>query len=90
MAALDRVDVRSNGYSFQLEITYYSQLMGFRVTEEPILFEERVHAKSKMSRSEIGMAMYTLLRLSFRRFSGRGAVDRHRLVAEGLGPKAPG
>lgn len=51
--ALNRINVRSNGYSFQIEMAYYSQLMGFRLTEVPIVFEDRVRAKSKMSHSEI-------------------------------------
>ena len=86
LAALDRLDVRSNGYSFLVEMTYYSQAMGFRVREEPILFADRVHAKSKMSRIEIVRAIQTLLRLWFHRVTGRGSRDRMRLAGEGLGP----
>ncbi len=69
LAALDGLDMRSNGYSFQVETTYYAQLMGFRIREEPILFEERVQAKSKMSRSEITAAMHTICRLLLHRYS---------------------
>jgi len=86
LAALDRLDIRSNGYSFQVEMTYYSEAMGFRVQEEPILFEDRVHAKSKMSRLEIARAARTLLRLWLHRLTGRGSRDRMRLAGEGLGP----
>jgi len=71
LAALDRLDIRSNGYSFQVEMTYYSERMGFRVREEPILFEERVQATSKMSKSEITQAMRIMYRLSRHRFLGR-------------------
>ena len=86
LAALDRLDVRSNGYSFLVEMTYYSQAMGFRVREEPILFEDRVHARSKMSQIEIVRAVRTLLRLWFHCITGRGSRDRMRLAGEGLGP----
>ncbi len=86
IAALNRLDVRSNGYSFLVEMTYYSQAMGFRVIEEPILFDDRVHAKSKMSRLEIVRAARTLLRLWFHRITGLGSRDRMRLAGEGLGP----
>ncbi len=41
--------VRSNGYIFQVEIAYLCEKNGFRVTEIPIYFEDRVHGKSKMS-----------------------------------------
>jgi len=86
MAALDRLDVRSNGYSFLVEMTYYCQAMGFRLQEVPILFEDRVHAKSKMSRIEIVRAVGTLLRLWSHRVTGGASRDRMRLAGEGLGP----
>ncbi|MEN6566076.1 MAG: polyprenol monophosphomannose synthase [Veillonellales bacterium] len=43
-------DVKSNGYSFQIEMTYRTFLKGFRIKEMPIVFEERAEGKSKMSR----------------------------------------
>ncbi|CUH94717.1 hypothetical protein P22_0783 [Propionispora sp. 2/2-37] len=42
-------DVRSNGYSFQIELTYRAFLQSFRIREIPILFEERATGQSKMS-----------------------------------------
>jgi len=83
LAALDGVDMQSNGYSFQVETTYYAQLMGFRIREEPILFEERVQAKSKMSRSEVTSAMHTVCRLLIHRCSrdvSRSAQSRRSEV----------
>ncbi len=73
--ALNRVNVRSNGYSFQIEMAYYSQLMGFRLTEVPIVFEDRVRAKSKMSHAEITGAIKTLVQLSLHRCSGQSLPD---------------
>ncbi|MEW6543433.1 MAG: polyprenol monophosphomannose synthase [Nitrospirota bacterium] len=89
LAALDHLDIRSNGYAFQVEMTYFSQLMGFRLREVPIVFEDRLRAASKMCRSEITRAAATLLRLLLHRLSRQGAADRLRLAAEGLGPKVP-
>jgi dolichol-phosphate mannosyltransferase len=71
LAALDRLDIRSNGYSFQVEMTYYSERLGFHIREEPILFEERVHATSKMSQSKIAVGMHIMYQLSIHRFLGR-------------------
>lgn len=71
LEVLDQLDVRSNGYAFQVELTYYSQLLGFRVREVPITFEEREHAQSKMSHREVSSAMKTLVRLWLHRVSGR-------------------
>lgn len=42
--------VRSNGYSFQIELTFRTIKRGFRVKEVPILFVDRQVGKSKMSR----------------------------------------
>ena len=51
--ALDAIDigsVRSNGYSFQIEMTYRAVRKGMRVKEVPIVFVDRLHGQSKMSR----------------------------------------
>lgn len=41
--------IRSDGYSFQIELKYRAHQLGFRHVEFPILFEERRGGKSKMS-----------------------------------------
>jgi len=46
--ALERVS--SNGYSFQIELTYRAVLRGMRVQEVPIVFVDRTAGRSKMSR----------------------------------------
>ncbi|MEO6418617.1 MAG: glycosyltransferase, partial [Polyangiaceae bacterium] len=51
--ALDAINlpsVQSNGYSFQIEMTYRAILKGMRVKEVPIVFVDRTAGKSKMSR----------------------------------------
>lgn len=54
----------SDGYSFLIEILYRSQEMGHKVEEVPITFEDRRRGASKISRSEILKALYTVIRLS--------------------------
>ena len=44
---LDRI--RSNGYIFQVEISYVAQKLGFRLIESPIYFEDRRIGQSKMT-----------------------------------------
>lgn len=44
---LDRI--RSSGYIFLVEMAYVAYLMGYRITEVPIHFEDRRFGKSKMS-----------------------------------------
>lgn len=51
--ALDAIDidsVHSNGYSFQIEMTYRALRKGMRVKEVPIVFVDRTAGRSKMSR----------------------------------------
>jgi dolichol-phosphate mannosyltransferase len=50
LEALDLDSVRSEGYAFQVELTYRALEAGFRVTEIPIVFSERQGGESKMSR----------------------------------------
>jgi dolichol-phosphate mannosyltransferase len=50
---LERIDlnaVHSKGYAFQIEMTYRALRAGFRVVEVPIVFVNRTHGHSKMSR----------------------------------------
>jgi dolichol-phosphate mannosyltransferase len=68
--SLDAIDIRANGYAFQIEMAYYSQYMGFRILEIPIIFDDRKNAKSKMSYREIRAAAATLARLSMQRLVG--------------------
>jgi len=41
--------LRSNGYSFQVELVYLAHLLGYRLAEIPIYFADRQSGKSKMS-----------------------------------------
>lgn len=47
---IDVPSIRSDGYSFQIEMTYRAHLRGHSVTEVPITFADRVDGVSKMSR----------------------------------------
>lgn len=49
LAEIDLDNIKSNGYSFQIEMTYRAFLQGFRIREIPIVFEERAAGRSKMS-----------------------------------------
>ncbi|AKJ63377.1 polyprenol monophosphomannose synthase [Kiritimatiella glycovorans] len=58
---LDRIE--SNGYGFQIELTYRAWMDGFRVTEVPITFVERRSGESKMSTAIIREAFLLVWRL---------------------------
>ncbi len=50
LEAIDIDTVHSNGYSFQIEMTYRALRKGMRVKEVPIVFVDRTAGRSKMSR----------------------------------------
>jgi dolichol-phosphate mannosyltransferase len=50
LEAIDLAKVHSNGYSFQIEMTYRAVRRGMRVKEVPIVFVDRRAGRSKMSR----------------------------------------
>ncbi len=63
LEAIDLESVRSNGYSFQIEMTYRAIRGGFRVVEVPIVFVDRRAGQSKMSRSIFLEAMGMVWRM---------------------------
>jgi len=58
--------VRSQGYAFQVELTYRAVQGGFTVVEVPILFRDRERGQSKMSWRIAAEAMWLVPRLRFR------------------------
>ncbi|HEY4895173.1 MAG TPA: polyprenol monophosphomannose synthase [Solirubrobacteraceae bacterium] len=58
--------VRSQGYAFQVELTYRAVQSGFRVVEVPIVFRDRQLGQSKMSWRIAVEAMWLVPRLRFR------------------------
>ena len=56
--------IRSNGYSFLVEMLYRCQRRGWHVGEVPILFENRRRGASKISKQEVFKAMQTVFRLA--------------------------
>jgi dolichol-phosphate mannosyltransferase len=59
---LDRV--RSNGYAFQIEMTYNAWMKGFRVREIPITFADRYAGQSKMSGHIVREALWMVWSLA--------------------------
>ncbi|HPH29315.1 MAG TPA: polyprenol monophosphomannose synthase [Pseudomonadota bacterium] len=57
LQSLDLDSVKSNGYSFQIELTYRAIKHGFRVAEVPIVFVDRRAGQSKMSQKIFVEAM---------------------------------
>ncbi len=79
---LERIDlpgIRSNGYSFQVEMTFRAHLAGFSIVETPIIFVERQAGKSKMSKGVIWESIQMPLKLRW----------RERKLRREIGPAKP-
>jgi dolichol-phosphate mannosyltransferase len=66
LRAIDLDAVRSQGYAFQVELTYRAVQAGFAVVEVPIVFRDRQHGTSKMSWRIAAEAMWLVPLLRFR------------------------
>ncbi|MCB1164172.1 polyprenol monophosphomannose synthase [bacterium] len=62
--------VRSDGYSFQIELNYQAWKRGFKIKEIPIVFTDRRVGVSKMNRRIIWEAVWMVWRLRFTRLRG--------------------
>ena len=63
LEAIDLSGVRSNGYAFQIEMSYRAWKRNFRIAEIPIVFVDRTEGTSKMSRSIVREAVWMVWRL---------------------------
>jgi len=64
-------EVRSEGYSFQIELTYRAIRQGFRVAEVPIQFVDRSRGESKMSSTIFAEAVVMVWKLRLDAARGR-------------------
>jgi dolichol-phosphate mannosyltransferase len=58
--------VFSNGYLFQIEMTYRAFRKGLKIEELPIIFYERSLGRSKMNWDIIQEALWGVVKLRFR------------------------
>jgi dolichol-phosphate mannosyltransferase len=63
LEAIDLDRIRSNGYSFQIEMAYRVRKAGLRVGEVPIIFPDRRVGASKMSKAIVAEALINVVRL---------------------------
>ena len=65
LEAIDLDAIRSNGYSFQIEMTHKLWRQGMKVAEVPIIFTDRFQGHSKMSGHIVKEALWMVWRLWF-------------------------
>lgn len=71
LEAIDLGDVKSNGYAFQIEMTFRTWRKGFRIVEIPIIFIDRMEGHSKMSKQIVREAVWMVWRLRLRALFGK-------------------
>jgi dolichol-phosphate mannosyltransferase len=71
LEAVDLNDVRSNGYAFQIEVSFRAWRRGFRIVEIPIVFHDRTEGESKMSGHIVREAVLMVWRLRWWAIRGR-------------------
>jgi dolichol-phosphate mannosyltransferase len=87
--SLDLESVRSNGYSFQIEMTHKAWRRGMRIAEVPIIFTDRYHGSSKMSRKIVREALGMVWRLLFQNKLRRSPRKAERLKSDVEPPTSP-
>ena len=63
LQAVNLDGIRSNGYSFQIEMTHKLWRQGFKIIEVPIIFTERAEGHSKMAGHIVSEAFWMVWRL---------------------------
>jgi dolichol-phosphate mannosyltransferase len=71
LQSIDFEKVRSNGYSFQIEMSFRAWKKGFRLAEIPIVFTDRVEGQSKMNKRIVREAIWMVWWLRLQAMIGR-------------------
>ncbi len=72
---IERIDldsVRSDGYSFQIEMNFHANQLGVRICEVPIIFIDRRAGHSKMSKKIVREAIFMVWKLKLGSLFGKG------------------
>jgi len=71
LESIDLNAVKSNGYAFQIEMSFRVWKRGFRLFEIPIIFVDRTEGVSKMSKKIVREAIWMVWRLRWWSVTGR-------------------
>jgi dolichol-phosphate mannosyltransferase len=71
LAAIPLDEVESNGYAFQIEMSFRAWRRAFRIGEIPIMFVDRDIGESKMSRKIVREAVWRVWRLRWLSLRGK-------------------
>ena len=71
LESIDLGLVHSNGYAFQIEMSFRAWRKGFNIKEIPIVFTDRTDGQSKMSGAIVREAVWMVWRLRLKALCGR-------------------
>ncbi|MCH7678157.1 polyprenol monophosphomannose synthase [candidate division KSB1 bacterium] len=71
LESIDLDEIHSDGYSFQIEMTFKVWKKNFRILELPIVFTDRVKGNSKMTRKIMRVAAWVVWKLRFLSLVGK-------------------
>jgi dolichol-phosphate mannosyltransferase len=71
LRSIDLDAVKSNGYAFQIEMSFRAWKKGFRLAEVPIVFTDRVEGHSKMSKRIVREAVWMVWWLRIESLTGQ-------------------
>lgn len=71
LESVDLDKVKSEGYSFQIEVSLRAWKKGFKIKEIPIVFEDRREGRSKMSKKIVREAVWMVWKLRLLSILGR-------------------
>ncbi|TDI83935.1 MAG: polyprenol monophosphomannose synthase [Caldithrix sp.] len=71
LESIDLDEIHSDGYSFQIEMTFKVWKKNFRILELPIVFTDRVKGNSKMTRKIMREAAWVVWKLRFLSLVGK-------------------
>jgi dolichol-phosphate mannosyltransferase len=71
LESIDLTAVKSNGYAFQIEMSFRAWKKGFRIVEIPIVFVDRTEGESKMSKRIVREAVWMVWRLRWWALTGK-------------------
>lgn len=70
LESIDLNKIKSNGYTFQIEMTFKAWKKGFSIGEIPIIFIDRTAGQSKMSKKIVHEAIFMVWKLRIRSILG--------------------
>lgn len=71
---IDFQSIKSEGYTFQIEMVRAARRISAEIIEVPIIFREREFGKSKISRAIVFEAMFRVTAWGLRRIGGGGGI----------------